>query len=139
MIAAATKLTSARAIATIASPYTPSHVLIHVEEAVTTLEKQELTSITIMGREFDIKRAFIDDLHSHEDANFAAKLNIPLLIMHSPNDRIVAIDEASKVFSIAKHPKSFVSLGDIDHMLSEKADAEYVANLIHAWAYRYLS
>lgn len=139
ILAAATRLTSACALATIASPHTPSHVLMHVEEAVDTLKKQEHTTISIMGREFNIKRDFITDLHSHEDANFAAKLDIPLLILHSPSDKIVAIQEATKVFSIANHPKSFVSLDNIDHMLSDKADAEYVANLICAWAHRYLS
>lgn len=139
ILAAATKLKNVQAIATIASPHTPSHVLQHVEEAVETLKKQDSTTIHIMQREFHIKKEFIADLHSYENSNFAEKLAKPLLIMHSPSDNVVSIQEATKVFSMAKHPKNFISLDNIDHMLSNKKDATYVANLIYAWAKKYIS
>lgn len=138
MLAAASQIKSAKAIATIASPYAPSHVLLHFEEAVEKLKKQAQTSIRIMDQEFDISQEFITDIQSYEQSNFVENLDIPLLIMHSPGDKIVDIREATKLFSSARHPKSFLSLGEIDHMLSNKADAVYAAEIIYAWAQRYL-
>jgi uncharacterized OsmC-like protein len=49
----------------------------------------------------------------------------------------VGIDNATALFRAAKHPKSFVSLGDADHMVSDPADARYAAGIIAAWAARY--
>src|SRR5207249_918427 len=51
---------------------------------------------------------------------------------------IVGIENASHIFTAAKHPKSFVSLAGADHLLSRRSDAAYVANVIAAWAERYL-
>jgi putative redox protein len=93
---------------------------------------------TLAGRQFRISRAFVDDLADHKLLDRIANLRKALLIFHSPTDEVVAIDNASHIFAAAKHPKSFVSLAGADHLLSRRSDAAYVANVIRAWAERYL-
>ena len=138
VLAAAAEVAEARAVVTIAAPCDPSHVTglfkDRLEEIATTGEVQA----TLAGRQFRISRAFIDDLAEHKLMARIADLRKALLIFHSPTDEIVAIDNASRIFTAAKHPKSFVSLVGADHLLSRPSDAAYVANVIRAWAERYL-
>ena len=138
VLAAAAEVAEARAVVTIAAPCDPSHVTglfkDRLEEIATTGEVQA----TLAGRQFRISRAFIDDLAEHKLMARIADLRKALLIFHSPTDEIVAIDNASRIFTAAKHPKSFVSLAGADHLLSRRSDAAYVANVIRAWAERYL-
>src|SRR5262249_56258644 len=93
---------------------------------------------TLAGRQFRISRAFVDDLAEHKLLPRIADLRKALLIFHSPTDEVVGIENASRIFAAAKHPKSFVSLVGADHLLSRRSDAAYVANVVHAWAERYL-
>ncbi len=92
----------------------------------------------LAGRPFHIKREFLDDIAEHSLMAQVAKLHKALLIMHSPTDDTVGIDNATQIFVAAKHPKSFVSLAGADHLLTGKRDAAYVADVIAAWAERYL-
>ena len=94
--------------------------------------------MSLGGRPFTIKREFLDDIESHKQTERIAHLRKALLIFHSPTDETVGIDNATAIFVAAKHPKSFVSLAGADHLLSRKEDAAYVANVIAAWAERYL-
>src|SRR5207237_6632957 len=95
-------------------------------------------NVSIEGRRFRIRRAFLDDVDEQNLRDKIAQLNKALLIFHSPTDDRVGIENASRIFEAAKHPKSFVSLAGADHLLSRPSDASYVAQLIAAWAERYL-
>jgi putative redox protein len=95
--------------------------------------------VDIGGRPFTLRRSFIEDLRQHDQGQRIAALKRPLLVLHAPRDAIVGIDNASAIFQAARHPKSFISLDDADHLLSRAADAEYAAEVIAAWASRYVA
>src|SRR5690606_35802717 len=88
------------------------------------------------GRTFRIRRQFLDDLAGQQLDRAVGDLRKALLVLHAPRDEVVGIDNASRIFVAAKHPKSFVSLDDADHLLTRHADAIYVAEVIAAWASR---
>lgn len=138
-IAAAGKLDNIKAVATIASPHKPSHVLTHFEEVKNALQQQDETTADILGREFIIKKQLLNDIESYDHQSLIENLDLPILILHSPTDKTVSIQEASNLFMAATHPKSFMSLDTIDHLVSEKSDAQYIAGNIFSWAYRYIT
>jgi uncharacterized OsmC-like protein/pimeloyl-ACP methyl ester carboxylesterase len=140
VLAAAAQIPEARAVATIAAPFEPKHV----SQLITQKGKQELLAsgeaeVDIGGRPFRIRRQFLEDLERHDPSKTIGALRKALLIMHSPRDTIVGIDNASRIFLAAKHPKSFVSLDDADHLLSRAEDAAYAAEVLAAWASRYIT
>jgi putative redox protein len=138
MLSAAHAIVEARAVATIAAPYHPKHIerlLVDSKERI--LAAGEAT-VDIGGRPFTIRRQFLQDLEQHDPAKTIGALGKALLILHSPRDSIVGIDNAATIFTAAKHPKSFVSLDDADHLLSRAKDAAYAADVLAAWASRYL-
>jgi len=138
VLAAATMLDSVEAVATIGAPATASHVRHLFASAQDTLRETGSAEVKIGSRSFPVKRQLLDDLDQHADASHLGKLKRALLVFHSPVDSIVPIDEAAKIYQAAKHPKSFISLDDADHLLSRREDAEYVAETLVAWASRYL-
>jgi uncharacterized OsmC-like protein/alpha-beta hydrolase superfamily lysophospholipase len=138
VLAAAAEVAEARAVVTIAAPCDPSHVTGLFKDRLEEIAAEGEVQATLAGRQFRISRGFIDDLAEHKLMERIANLRKALLIFHSPTDEIVALDNASRIFAAAKHPKSFVSLAGADHLLSRRSDAAYVANVIHAWAERYL-
>src|SRR5262249_36115301 len=103
----------------------------------TILEKGE-AEVDLGGRPFTIRRSFVDDLRQHDQGARIARLRHPLLVMHSPVDQTVGVENASSIFLAAKHPKSYVSLDNADHLLTRESDAIYAAEVIAAWASRYL-
>lgn len=131
-------VTSARAVATIGSPARPTHVAHLLESSRQTLERDGIATVSLGGREFQLKKSFLDDLEQHDLPNAIRRLRKALLIFHSPNDEIVEIENASELYRAALHPKSFVSLDGADHLLSDEDDARYVAATLAAWARRYL-
>lgn len=137
VLAAAGRIAEAKALATIGSPYDPRHVEHLIRNRDELIEKGEAT-VDIGGRPFRVRRQFLDDLASHDPSRHIGALRTALLIMHSPQDTIVPIDNASKIFIAAKHPKSFVSLDHADHLLTKADDAAYVAEVLSAWASRYI-
>ena len=138
VLAAASKIAEARAVVTIAAPFDPSHVVGLFKEQVAAISEQGEVQVALAGRPFTIKRQFLDDIAEQHITECLATLRKALLVFHSPTDDIVGIDNASQIFVHAKHPKSFVSLDGADHLLSATTDAAYVANVIAAWAGRYL-
>jgi putative redox protein len=138
VIAAAHRIPEARAVVTIAAPADPSHVTGLFKQHIDSIRTQGEVEVALAGRPFRIKRQFIDDVAERKLDDCLANLRKALLVFHSPTDDVVGIDNASAIFTRAKHPKSFVSLAGADHLLSKKRDADYVANLIAAWAARYL-
>jgi uncharacterized OsmC-like protein/fermentation-respiration switch protein FrsA (DUF1100 family) len=138
VLAAAPKIADARAIVTIAAPSDPGHVTNLFKNKIAAIREQGEVEVSLVGRPFRIKREFLDDVAEKRLQESLADLRKALLIFHSPTDAQVGIENASRIFTAARHPKSFVSLAGADHLLSKKSDAEYVANVIAAWAGRYL-
>ncbi len=138
VLAAAGDVPEAHAVVTIAAPADPSHVTGLLKERVDEIRARGEVEVTLAGRPFRIRREFLDDVAEQRLDERIAKLRTALLVLHAPGDAIVGIDNASHIFLAAKHPKSFVSLADADHLLSNPRDAAYVADVIAAWAGRYL-
>ena len=138
VLAAASRIPEARAVATIAAPFDPAHVAGLFKDRVAEIGEKGEVEVTIAGRSFQIRRALLDDIAQQNLATHIANLRKALLVFHSPTDDTVGIDNASHIFTTAKHPKSFISLAGADHLLSRASDAVYVAHVIAAWAGRYL-
>jgi putative redox protein len=138
VLAASHLIPDARAVVTIAAPYDPNHVVGLFKEKVDEIKAQGEVEVQLAGRPFRIKREFLNDVAEKKLNECLVNLHKALLVFHSPTDTTVGIENASHIFGAAKHPKSFVSLTGADHLLSQKSDAVYVANVIAAWAERYL-
>jgi uncharacterized OsmC-like protein/pimeloyl-ACP methyl ester carboxylesterase len=138
VLAAAGDIPEARAVVTIAAPADARHVAGLLKDYVDEIRARGEIEVTLAGRPFRIRREFLDDVAEQRLTDRVATLRKALLIFHAPTDQTVGIDNASRIFTAAKHPKSFVSLDDADHLLSRTSDAVYVANVIAAWAERYL-
>ena len=138
ILAAAGKVPEAKAVVTIAAPSDPVHVTGLFKEHIENIRTQGEVEVSLAGRPFRIKREFLDDVAEHELMTDITGLHKALLVMQSPVDDTVGIDNATKIFVAAKHPKSFVSLDHADHLLTKPADALYAADVIAAWASRYI-
>jgi len=138
ILAAAGKIPDAKAVVTIAAPSDPAHVTGLFSEHIDDIRKQGKVEISLAGRPFPISSEFLDDIAHHSLMAQVGKLRKALLVMHGPTDDTVGIDNATDIFLAARHPKSFVSLAGADHLLTDKRDAIYVADVIAAWAERYI-
>jgi putative redox protein len=138
VLAAAHRVAEARAVVTIGAPADPAHVTGLLKDRVADIALQGEAVVTLGGRQFKVRRAFLDDIAEQTLTTRIANLHKALLVFHSPTDDTVGIDNASHIFLAAKHPKSFISLSGADHLLSRLSDAAYVAGVIAAWAERYL-
>ena len=138
ILAAAAQIPEAKAVATIAAPSDPAHVTHLFSDRIEDIKTQGKVEASLAGRPFHIKREFLDDITEHNLMGQVAKLHKALLIMHSPTDDTVGIDNATHIFAAAKHPKSFISLLGADHLLTQRRDTSYVADVIASWAQRYL-
>ena len=138
VLAAAGQIPEATAVVTIGAPSDPIHVTGHFADSIETIRKDGQAQVSLAGRPFTIKREFLDDIAEHSLMGHIAKLHKALLVMHAPTDDTVSIDNATRIFVAAKHPKSFLSLSGADHLLSNRRDSAYVADVITAWASRYL-
>ncbi len=137
VLRAAHSIPESTAVVTIGSPAEADHVAKQFAVDLETIEREGEAEVMLAGRGFKIKKQFVDDIRENKDTNVAA-LRKALLVFHSPVDSVVSIQQAEKIFVAAKHPKSFVSLDDADHLLRKKSDAEYVAETIAGWASRYV-
>ncbi|HET7850068.1 MAG TPA: alpha/beta fold hydrolase [Pseudolabrys sp.] len=138
ILAAADEIAAARAVVTIAAPSDPAHVTGLFKQHIDRIRAEGELEVSLAGRPFRIRREFLDDVAERRLDQKIANLRKALLIFHSPTDATVGIENASHIFTTAKHPKSFVSLAGADHLVSGKQDAVYVANVIAAWAARYI-
>jgi uncharacterized OsmC-like protein/pimeloyl-ACP methyl ester carboxylesterase len=138
ILAASVQIPDARAVVTIAAPSDPAHVTGLFADRIEDIRKHGKAEVSLAGRAFPITRQFLDDIAEHGLMAHVAKLHRALLVLHAPTDDTVGIDNATRIFVAAKHPKSFVSLAGADHLLSDRRDAAYVADVIAAWATRYL-
>jgi putative redox protein len=138
VLAAAARIPEARAVVTIAAPSDPAHVTGLFAERIEDIRRDGKAEVSLAGRPFRIRSEFLDDIAEHKLMADVAKLHKALLIMHAPTDDTVGIDNATRIFVAAKHPKSFVSLAGADHLLTQRSDSAYVADIIAAWVTRYL-
>lgn len=138
VVHAAHAVDSVKAVGTIGAPADPFHVLQHVSESRAEIEERGEAEVTIGGRPFRIRRQFLEDLEETRMQDAVGGLGRALLILHSPQDQVVGVDNAARLYRAARHPKSFVSLHGADHLLMEEADARYAARVLATWASRYV-
>jgi putative redox protein len=139
VLAAAAEIPSATAVATIGAPFRPAHVRGLLGESAEQIKQNGRATVSISGREFSIRKSLLDDLESQQPAETLRRLKAALLVLHSPRDQVVGIENASDIFLAAHHPKSFISLDSADHLLSNAQDSQYTGEIIAAWTSRYLA
>ncbi|MET4127298.1 bifunctional alpha/beta hydrolase/OsmC family protein [Roseovarius sp. MBR-6] len=137
-LAAAGRIKSVRAVVTIGAPFDPGHVTHNFAGALERIEEEGAAEVTLGGRPIRIGRDFVRDVQAETLRDKIAGLGRALLVMHAPRDATVGVENAAEIFKAAKHPKSFVTLDDADHLITDAGDAEYAAKVIAAWATRYL-
>ncbi len=138
VLAAASRIDSALAVATIAAPFDPGHVTHNFDGALERIATDGSAEVELGGRPIRIGRKFVEDVRAENLAPKISGLKRALLVLHAPRDDTVGIDNATEIFKAAKHPKSFVTLDSADHLVTDPGDAEYAAGVIAAWAQRYL-
>lgn len=139
VLLAAERIPSTKAVAVINAPSEPTHLIIHLESKREEIEEKGEAEISIAGRPFRIKKQLLEDLEQNHMEGKIKSLSKPLLILHSPTDNVVGIDNATRIFKSAKHPKSFVSLDKADHLLSDQSDSLYAGSLIATWVKKYVA
>jgi putative redox protein len=138
VLAAAASISEVVAVATINAPADPAHVTNLFAGQRAEIDAHGEAEVELSGRKFRIRREFLQDVAEQKLASAIAALKRALIVFHAPGDTIVSVENASKIFLAAKHPRSFVSLDDADHVLSRRADGQYVGAVLAAWASRYL-
>lgn len=138
VLAAKQYIPSIKALATIGAPFDPEHVLHNIGSGLEDVERDGEAKVHIGGRPFHLQKQFLEDVRSTKLTEAISKLHCPLLVMHAPLDATVGIENATQIFMAAKHPKSFVSLDNADHLLTRADDAEFAASVLEGWVSRYL-
>jgi putative redox protein len=140
VLAAAPSIPEVKAVATIGAPFDPGHIAhLFPPHTLAELERVGEADVELAGRTFRVRRQLLDDANAQNLTRTLARLGRALLVLHSPTDEIVDVDNARQIFEAARHPKSFVSLDGADHLLTRAEDADYVATVLAGWAGRYLS
>jgi len=139
VLAGAAEIASAEVVATVGAPFDPGHVTAHFKGRIEEIKAQGEAEVEIGGRSFRVQKQFIEDIEGHDQTGRIGSLKAPLLVFHSPVDEVVGVENAAEIFKAAKHPKSFMSLDRADHLLTDPDDASYVADMLVAWARRYVS
>lgn len=139
VLSAAERIPEVTAVVTIGAPSDPGHVAgLFADDTLEVINTRGEAEVTLAGRPFMIRREFLEDVATQRLEDSISNLDAALLVLHSPTDQIVSVDHARRIYGAARHPKSFVALDGADHMLTDRADATYVAGLIAAWVSRYL-
>ena len=133
-LAAAEKIHTLRGVVTVNAPFDTTHVYEHFGEALGTIEEEGEADVELAGRTFRISRDFLEQGRDQPQEERIARLGLPLLVMHAPRDETVALENASHIFTAARHPKTFAALDGADHLLTDPAKAAYAADMIAAWA-----
>lgn len=138
VLSIASEIPEVEAVVTIGAPSEAEHVVHNFGIKLEEIQQAGEATVSLGGREFSIRKQFLDDLAQNNVLEKVTTLKKPLLVLHSPLDQVVGIENATRIFSAAKHPKSFISLDTTDHLVSEDADAEFIASMISSWATRYV-
>ncbi len=138
VLRAAGDMAGIKAVVTIGAPYDPEHVTHNFSDALEDISTVGRATVDLGGRPFTIGKGFVEDVKAQMLGPVIKELKAALLVMHAPRDSVVGIENATNIFAAARHPKSFVTLDDADHLITQARDAEYAADVIAAWAGRYL-
>lgn len=138
VLCAALQIPEVKAVATIGAPADAEHVVHNFGASLDEIERDGEATVSLAGRPFKIQKQFLEDLRTQSVEHHIGNLKRALMVLHSPVDQTVGIDNAARIFTTAKHPKSFVSLDSADHLLSNPEDAAYAASVISAWASRFI-
>ena len=138
VLKATANLPQIKAVATLGAPFDPGHVTENFAEALPEIAENGEAEVCLGGRPFRIGQSFVEDVKSESLSPAIASLNAALMVLHAPGDNIVSIDNAGQIFQAAKHPKSFVTMDDADHLITRGEHAEYAADIIATWAKKYL-
>ena len=138
VIKAAPQIPSIKGVVTIGAPFDPDHVTHNFRSAISEIESEGVAAVNLGGRPIRIGKQFLEDVAQESLTAALGSLHAALLVLHAPLDQIVGIENASQIFIAAKHPKSFVTLDNADHLITRAADAAYTAEIIAAWASRYV-
>jgi alpha/beta superfamily hydrolase len=138
VLAAAREIPELDAVATVAAPFSPKHVAHVFDAALDKILSEGSAEVDLGGKRVEIRRHFVEDLEKADLTDCIMKLHKPLMVLHSPTDNTVGIENASAIFQAARHPRSFVSLEGSDHLLTGKGQAARAAKIISAWADQYL-
>ncbi|MEM8850653.1 MAG: alpha/beta fold hydrolase [Pseudomonadota bacterium] len=138
VLRAAHDMPAVKAVTTIGAPFDPGHVTHNFGAALERIERDGVTEVMLGGRSLKIGQGFVDDVAAQRLEPLIATLDRALLVLHAPRDETVGLENATQIFLAAKHPKSFVTLDDADHLISRTEDAEYAAEVIAAWATKYM-
>jgi len=138
VLRAAPLIESVRAVVTIAAPASADHVTRHLQDDLERIKQEGEAEVLLAGRPFVIRDQFVTDVEQADVESAIGELRRPLLVLHSPIDNTVGVENAARILELARHPKSFISLDTADHLVSEDADARFVAEMVAAWADRYI-
>ena len=139
VLQAAASLPAVKAVVTLGAPADPPHVKHLFKESLEEIKRAGMATVNIGGRPFKIKQQFLEDLEGKSLQHTIKNMGKALLVMHSPQDNTVGIDNARKLYEMAMHPKSFITLDGADHLLSRKEDSLYAGQMIAAWSSRYIT
>ncbi|WP_224824513.1 alpha/beta fold hydrolase [Cognatishimia sp. MH4019] len=139
VLKAAAEMAHIKAVVTLGAPFDPGHVTHNFADALEEIREKGVAPVNLGGRPFHIGKEFVEDVEAAQLAPAIANLKAALLVMHAPRDAVVGVENATQIFIAAKHPKSFVTLDNADHLITAAEDAEYAAEVIAAWSGRYLS
>ncbi|WP_299963251.1 bifunctional alpha/beta hydrolase/OsmC family protein [uncultured Roseobacter sp.] len=139
VLRAASKLSNIKAVTTLGAPFDPGHVTHNFAEALPQIMAEGTAEVSLGGRPFHIGKGFVEDVTQERLSDAIRTLDAALLVLHAPRDATVSIDNAGEIFQAAKHPKSFITLDTADHLITRAEDAEYAADVITAWARRYVT
>lgn len=139
VIHVARRIESSKAVVTIGAPYDPEHVAHLIQDSVETIQAEGEAMVNVGGRPFRVQRHFLETLKRDNLGETVRALRRALLVMHSPVDTVVDVANAAELFQVARHPKSFVSLDQADHLLRRSADAKYAGRVAAAWAHKYVA
>jgi fermentation-respiration switch protein FrsA (DUF1100 family) len=138
VLAAAGRVADAGAVVTLGAPFDPAHVTHQFGAALQVIETTGQAQVSLAGRPFTIRRSFVQDVNGQAQQQRIHALRRPLLVMHAPEDIVVEVDNARRIFEAALHPKSFVALDGADHLLTQAVDARFAASIIASWATKYM-
>jgi len=138
VLAAAGRIADAKAVATIGAPADVAHIEHNFADAVAEIETEGAARVSLGGKMFTVRRELLEDIRNQPQMQRISAIRKALLILHAPGDMTVGIENATTIYRAAKHPKSFISLHGADHFLSKAEDAAYAADVITAWAARYV-
>lgn len=138
VLAAAGKVPEAKAVVTIGAPADAEHVLHNFGSSIEEIEQNGEADVGLAGRTFRIQKQFVDDVRASNLKDAVGSMKKALLVLHAPLDQTVGVENATQIFTAAKHPKSFVSLDTADHLLTKAEDAAFAADVIAGWASRYV-